>query len=116
MSYRINGTEFIIQPTTGRWMERGMLDMSGDGHPIYGAVREFELRWNLISQDQVEQAQEWYERTISGTVSIDLPKFRGSTYEFQTYSGCSLYEPGRGVYFTEHTTEFILMVGNIRIL
>lgn len=113
-TYALNGTDFLIPPTTGRWRERTPLDFSGDGHPTYPAIREFEIRWNLIDQASVNQAHTWFEQTISGTVSLDLPAYNSSSYVFQTYSGCILYEPGRGSYFSEHTTEFVLIAGSIR--
>lgn len=113
--YKLNGVEFTTQPTTGRWLERTNQGLSGDGHPVYSAVREFEMRWNLLDQASVQQAQNWFEQTISGTVSLDLPNLYGASYAFQTYSGCVLYEPVRGAYFTEHTTEFVLVAGSIRV-
>lgn len=113
-TYAVNGTDFLIQPTAGRWRERNIIDYTGDGHPTYPAIREFELRWNLVSQDAVSQAHTWFLQTISGTVALDLPEFNNSSYVFRTYSGCILYEPGRGQYFSEHTTEFVLIAGSIR--
>jgi hypothetical protein len=31
-SYGVNGTNFIIQPTTGRWVPKTPLGIGGDGH------------------------------------------------------------------------------------
>lgn len=113
-SYGVNGTDFTLQPTSGRWMPLSIVGTTGDGHPIYPAVHEFEIRWSLSSQSDVDQTQTFRDLVVlTGTVSVDLPVYRGASYIFNTYTGCTLYEPDRNAYFNEHTTEFVLMVGNI---
>lgn len=113
-SYAINGTDLLLQPTSGRWSPQSVLGITGDGHPIYPRVHEYELRWNIISQYDLDQIQDFRNLVIlTGTVSVDLPIYLGPSYIFQTYNSCVLYEPERGSYFAEHTTEFILLVGNI---
>ena len=113
-TYAINGTDFTLQPTSGRWLSQSMVGITGDGHPIYPAVFEFEIRWSLSAQSDLDQIQDWRDSIVlTGTASVDLPAYRGSAYVFQTYTGCSLYEPSRGMYFNEHTSEFVLIVGNI---
>lgn len=115
-SYAINGTDLTLQPTSGRWMSTTILGITGDGHPIYPAIRQFEVRWNINSQSDVNQIMNFFNTiTITGTVSVDLPEYNSSAYQFKTYPGCVLYEPGRSEYFTEHTKEFVLTVGNIRV-
>lgn len=114
-SYAINGTDFTLQPTSGRWMPQSSLGYTGDGHPIFSAVHEFQIRWQLTEQVDLDQVQTWRDSIgITGSVAIDLPVYRGPAYIFQTYSGCVLSEPERGEYFSENTTEFMLTVGNIR--
>lgn len=115
-TYAINGTELTLQPTDGRWIPQIVLGTTGDGHPMYSAIHEFAIHWVLINQTNLNQVQILRDAVnITGTVSIDLPAYRGADYVFQTYSGCTLYEPDRGQYFVEHTTEFTLIVGNIRV-
>jgi len=114
-SYAINSTNFTLQPTSGRWIPQSILGITGDGHPIYSAIHEFELRWSLSTPSDVYQIQNFRNTVIlTGTASADLPAYRASSYIFQTYSGCSIYEPDRGQYFREHTTEFVLIIGNIK--
>jgi hypothetical protein len=116
-SYAINGVDFTLQPTNGRWIPSAILGMTGDGHPIYSAIHEFQIQWSLSSQTDLIQIQNFRDMVwLTGTISIDLPAYRGAEYEFTTYSGCSLYEPDRGLYFVDHTNNFQLIVGNIRIL
>ena len=115
-SFGINGTDFTLPPTSGRWMPQSMVGITGDGHPIYPAIHEFEIRWSLSSQVDLDQIQDFRDLVVlTGTASVDLPAYRGSNYVFQTYTGCTLYEPDRGQYFSEHTTEFVLIIGNIHI-
>jgi hypothetical protein len=114
-SYGINGTDFTLQPTSGRWIPQSVEGTTGDGHPIYPAVHEYEIRWSLSSQADLNQIQTFRDAVVlTGTASVDLPAYRGANYVFQTYTGCSLYEPDRGQYFVEHTSEFVLIVGNLR--
>ncbi len=113
-SYGINGVDFTLQPTSGRWIPQSSVGITGDGHPIYPAVHEFQIRWNLSEQVDLNQIQTFRDSVIlTGTVPVDLPIYRGPAYIFYTYTGCTLYEPDRGEYFSENTTEFILTVGNI---
>ena len=115
-TYAINGTDFTLQPTSGRWMPRSPVGITGDGHPIYPAIYEFEIRWSLSSQEDLYQIQNFRDAVVlTGTINVDLPAYRGSSYVFQTYTGCTLYEPERGQYFNEHTSDFRLIVGNIRL-
>lgn len=95
-SYGINGTDFTLQPTYGRWRPMSTLGITGDGHPIYSAVHEFEIHWSLSSQSDLNQIQTFRDMIwLTGTVSVDLPAYRGAEYVFQTYTGCTLYEPDR---------------------
>ena len=115
-TYGINGVDLTLQPTYGRWIPQGVLGITGDGHPIYSAIREFEIHWSLSAQSDLDQIQDARDLIyLTGTVSVDLPAYRGSSYVFQTYSGCVLYEPERGAYFSDHTSEFVIIVGNIQV-
>jgi len=114
-SYKINGVELSLQPTTGRWLPRPLVGTTGDGHHIYPAIREYEMRWGLANPSD---ADEWYTQFdllgVTGTVVMDLPKFPNSVYAFESYSGCTLQEPIVNTYFTEHFTDVVLLVTNIR--
>jgi len=115
MTYRINGVDLALQPTTGRWIPRTLIGTTGDGHHIYPAVREFELRWGLASPAEVDQLYDYFSvLNVTGTVVVDLPQYDGNTYVFHSYSGCTLQEPDRNTYFTEHITDVVMMVTNIR--
>lgn len=114
MTYEINGTEITLQPTTGRWIRRRSLGEDGAGHPIYPAIRQFELRWGVMTPSNYEQLQTFFETVVTtGTISATLPKYGDPTYTFYTYTGCVLDEPKPAEYFTEHITDVVLLIRNI---
>ena len=113
-TYAINGTDFNLQPTTGKWIPRDSLGFTGDGHPDYVGVREFELTWQLISAEDVNQLQTFFDNLgLTGTAVVDLPKYRNSTYIFESYSGCTISEPQMDVYFEQHETSITLLIYGI---
>lgn len=113
-TYAFNGSELSIQPTTGRWMPQSPVGINGNGIPIYPRVREFELRWNLSDPALFNQVRGYFDALqFTGTVVVDLPKYKSADYQFYSYSGCSLYQPDLGTYFTEHIQDLVMIVGNI---
>lgn len=116
MTYKINGTALTTQPTSGKWLPRTSLGISGSGQSVYSGVREFELRWQLVETADYNQLITVFNTIgLTGTISIDLPQFGASTYVFQTYSGCVLREPETGQYFSTAQQDVLLIVSNIRI-
>jgi len=117
MTYKINGTEITLQPTIGRWLSRDILGIDGNGHAIYPGVYQFELQWQLEDVSEYYQLLSFFDGlTATGTVVVDLPKLRSSTYTFYAYTGCVIQEPDFGGYFTEHTKQVKLLVTNIRAI
>lgn len=114
--YRINNTDLTLQPSTGRWIPREILGIDGNGHPIYPTVHEFELDWDLIAVDELYQLQNFFDTLgTTGTISIDLPKYKTQTYEFTTYSGCVMHDMEYGEYFEEHPASAKLLITGIRV-
>lgn len=114
MSYKINGTEFLIQPTTGRWLPRETIGVDGNGRQVYVGVRSFELKWQLIDTQTYNQLLGFYNAfSISGTASVDLPAYGNAYYGFTGYAGCVLDEPQIDVYFTEHHLNASMLITNI---
>jgi len=115
MTYKINGTELVIQPTKGRWVDRQSVDIDGWGHPIYPPYREFELSWQLGTMEQAEQLRTYFSAVGStGTVVVDLPKYATNAYTFFAYTGCVLQEPSYGAFFAEHQADMLLLVTRIK--
>lgn len=114
-TYAVNGTQISLQPTEGRWDERSSYGFDGLGHPIYAAVRTFELRWQLINPSDLAQIVSFFNAVQNtGTVAVDLPKWGDSQYSFYRYSGCTLAEVRTGEHFNEHITDARLLILNIR--
>lgn len=114
--WEINSNE-ILPPTTGRWLPRRPLDVQGDNRPIYPGVRSFELRWQLVSNEDWATLQANF-RTVesSGTVTVRIPEFptvTGAAYAFREYSGCTLSEPIIGAFFETYPRSVVLIVNNI---
>lgn len=113
-TFAINGTELLLQPTTGRWIPRDIMGFTGDGHPDYVGVREFEMTWQLISVNDAYQLQNFFDTLgITGTAVVDLPKYRSATYIFESYSGCTIGEAEMDVYFEQHETSMTLLIYGI---
>lgn len=113
-TYAINGVEFLVPPTAGRWIKRSPVGITGDGHEIYPRTREFECLWGVGSPDIFHQIYDYFQRVgISGTVTVTLPEFGAAVYEFKNYSGCIVSDPGSDVYFSEHYTQFTVLIRNV---
>lgn len=114
-TYALNGTSLLLQPSTGRWVQRDSFGIDGAGHPIYPAVRDFELSWDLISIDDLQQINNAYNAVgNTGTVVVDLPRYGDVQYNFFSYSGCTLQEPTYDVYFERYVQNVKLLVMNVR--
>jgi len=114
-TYAFNGVDFLLQPSSGRWIQRAELGIDGLGHPIYPAVREFEISWDLISANDLYQINNIFNQVSNtGTIVVDLPKYGDTQYNFFSYSGCTLSEPQYDTYFMGHVQNVRLLVMNIR--
>lgn len=115
MTYKVNGTAFPIQPTSGRWMPKQIFGLTGDGHAVYPGVREFEIRWGLLDATGTNQLQNFFETVfITGTAVVELPKYASPGWIFYAYTGCLIREPEFNYYFNEYTQDVVLTVTNIR--
>lgn len=114
-TYAINGTDLAMQPTEHSWVDRDSIGISGDGHSIYSATREFRLVFNLESQADLAQIINLYNSvSVTGTIVATLPEWGASAYQFKNYSGCVLREPTFSNYFQEYSEQVTLIVANIR--
>lgn len=115
MTYKINGTDFLLQPTTGQWLDRELLGMDGNGRPIYSATRNFEVRWGAKTTTEFNQLKNFFDSVgTTGSLVVDLPMYGDATWQFESYTGCFVREPTASPYFQEHYMDVHLLVTNIR--
>ena len=114
MSWKINGIDFVLEPTSFRWLTRNSYGEDGWGHPVYVAPREFELKWNLISPTGANQLQNFFNAIGStGTAVVEIPQYAAPTYVFYAYTGCVVHEPTWGSYFAQNYSDCTLLITNI---
>jgi len=116
MTYAIAGTALSLQPETGKWLPRAELGVDGSGHPVYPALREFEMGWSLMDAASWNQLCNLFDTvSTTGTVVASLPEYGAAAYAFKSYSGCTLLEPEVGEYFEEHVVGVRLVLLNIKV-
>lgn len=117
-SFAINGTDLLIQPSEGKWVNRAVLALDGAGHPIYSAIREFEMDWDIFDTATWNQLQNFYNGIgNTGSCVVNLPQYGASQFSFQNYSGCTLGEVEMGGDFITpdgYLTKMKLVIMNIR--
>lgn len=112
---KIQGTLLNLQPSSHNWIPRNSLGIDGGGHPIYPSVREYELKWDLMSISEYDQLINFYNAVSStGSVVVDLPRYNNSSYTFYSYTGCTLQEPEIGGFFEECVQDVTLLILKIR--
>lgn len=115
MPYSINGQQFVIPPTTGHWVDPDVIDVDGNGHPIYPAVTSFELTWSNLNPSGTYQLYEFFRAlTITGSAVVSLPRYGGNSYTFYSYSGCVVHMPIFGNFFYEQTLDVRLLITKVR--
>ena len=115
MNFKVNGTPFVLDPTTHHWASRPSLGFDGAGHQMYVAVRSYEMSWDFMNSSGAAQLQSFYNLcSVSGTVIVDLPQYMSNGYAFQSYTGCILQEPNFDTYFNGFEQTLKLVVNNIR--
>lgn len=113
MGYKFNGVELRTYPTESQWQKRKVLATDGNGQPIYDPARSCELKWDLISVNDFDQLNSAYRgQGISGTV-VDLPKWSGNSWQYQSYTGCVINEPEVGAYFETYVSKVVLLVSKV---
>ncbi len=115
MSYKVNGTTLLLQPTKGRWVEREKIGIDGAGHPVYPAVREFQLEWGAVDVVSFNQLYAFFSAlSNTGTCVVDLPKWANSSWVFYSYTGCTLEEPMFSEFFEENYLDVTMTILGIR--
>lgn len=115
MTYKVNGTEFTLQPETGQWnASRSPYGVSGGGQGIFPRAKTFELKWGFMSPSEFSQLNNFYLSTsVTGTATVDLPEYGATTYVFKSYSGTVLQEPETGNFFEGYYSDVRLIINKI---
>lgn len=113
-SYGINGVNLTLSPSDGGWVVRDELGRDGNNRPIYPAIREFEMKWDLISSADLQQIINAQLSSVTGSIISDLPKWGASDYLFYSYSGTIWNEITVGHYFVGYSTDVTLVISNVR--
>jgi len=91
MSFQINGTDLLTEPTDHYWVAKTVLGFDGNGHPIYVTPRQYQLSYDWISSDSFAQLINFYQ-SCSGTIPVTLPMWNSATGGFASYTA-TLEEP-----------------------
>ena len=117
MPYTLNGTAMDPQPTTGDWVLLDALDDDGNGRPIYSALMDFVMTWQLADTAMFNSIlNQWSAASASGSVVAGLPKYGQSTYVFYSYSGTYPERPTIDAYFEQYHTNIKMVIRNVRPL
>lgn len=110
-AFKINSTLLTHQPTEHSWNNREAIGTDGNGRNIYPAPRAYELKWDFLDTAEFNEIYGYYALIgNTGTVSVDLPQYRSTTYQFHTYSGCILQEPTFEGYFENYYMNVRLLI------
>jgi hypothetical protein len=114
-AFKINGSSISHQPTDHRWVNRNEIGITGDGHAVYPAIREYELTWDFLTPTEFNEI---YTHFLSigttGSVAVELPRYANSSYSFYAYSGCILREPTFDAYHENYYTNVKLLIARIQ--
>lgn len=115
MTFKINNTALSRFPTNHRWVSQETYGLTGDGHPMYPAYREYELEFDFASPSEYNEFMTYYNSIgITGTISADLPEYGVATYVFRTYSGIVMSQPEFNNYFEGYYQSAKLLLARIR--
>lgn len=115
-SYAVNGTNFSLQPSEGRWEPKDIIGRDGQGRGIYPALGDFTIMWDFMTTSEFKQLNDFYEYVSNtGTSVVDLPKWGDNDYLFYSYSGTIINRPTAGSYFEKHYQSVQLLITGIRV-
>lgn len=115
-SFVINGM-VIPDPTTFRWIIPENRGTDGYGFNRYNAHFSFELKWDIMSQDDffsgiVRIYRGSYQ---SGSSSAVLPQYDGPVYQYMNYTGVIIDHPMNGQFYSNYVKDVTLIIKKIAI-
>lgn len=115
-TFGFNGSALSHQPTTHKWIDDREMGVSGDGHAVYPAVREYELTWDFLSAAEFNEIYTHFLSIgVTGSVVANLPQYASSPYQFYAYSGCLLRKPMYNGFFENYYEGVKLLIVRIHV-
>lgn len=115
MTYKINGTTLLAQPSEVTWIGRDILGIAANGHPIYPSLRTCQFQWDAMTVADYSQLLGFYTaQGVSGSSVVEMPKYNSTSYGFYAYTGCIIQEPSPESYFAEHLLNVVLVITGVR--
>lgn len=109
-----NGATLSNQPSEHGWMERDSVGTDGNGIPVYVAPRSYELKWDALDEDGWNEIYTYFTTMgVTGTIVASLPKWKGTNYQFQNYSGTVLREMTYDGWFMNYYRNVRLVISRI---
>src|SRR5215216_1456825 len=102
-----NGTGLSLQPTDASWVEQDSLGITGNNRAVYPALREFQMTFNLSSQQNLYELWNYFQQIATGTLTATLPEYMSPVFQYKNYSGAIVRQPTVGNYFAEEFTSDI---------
>ena len=77
-------------------------------------LTSFQMEWQNLSPTGTFQLYEFFRALhITGSASVDLPRYGYADYTFYTYTGCVVYIPEFGNFFAGQTLNVRLLVTKV---
>lgn len=111
--YKINGIDFPIQPSSGKWIPKNVLGIDGSGHTVYSGIGQFEITWDMVSVDEYNSLLSLVDMSNTGTIVAELPKYGAPSWVYYGYTGSIIGEPSIGEYFETYYSNVVLLVTSI---
>lgn len=109
-----NGSTLSPQPSEHGWVAREELGIDGNGTPVYPSVRSYELKWDALDEDEWNSIYTYFTaQGVTGTITSSLPKWLGTNYQFQNYSGTILRELSYEGWFMNYYRSVRLLITRI---
>ena len=107
MTFQINSTDLLIEPTDHNWVARTKLGIDGNAHPIYPTPRQYEMKWDFVDAASFSQLVGFFQM-CTGTIQVSLPMWNSATGGFSSYTA-TLEEPS-------YTKSFEGFYGGVQLL
>jgi len=105
-----NGTGLMLAPTTAGWVSQDSLGTNGQGKGTYPRVREFQMTFNLESQQEFYELLYYFNIMSTGTVVATLPTWGSPVFSYTNYSATVIRQPEFSEFFAEEYLSEVKLV------